>query len=313
MYNEERKLKFVKDTCGQSEFTVKYHTSYFDAVEQYERQFNKDLCEFTTEEFNELFSSGTYAFKSEIVRRRIAMVRRYIGWCNNNGYCDVSLDAINDVVYEPSAMIKTKLVSSPKDLQEWLDIVFYPVESNTMDVIPRAYFWLAFSGVARSEITDLTPENVNLNASIIEYNGYTYPIYDEAYSTFESLCTAKQFRIIHPKFDKYKDRVPGNMLLRGCYKSATPKSIYYNALKKITSAQEDDPEIPTFKYTIIRDCGLFYRIHQMENRGLEPNFDEILDRMPEYVNKSTARARKSERLYGAKEDYKLWKKAFGYK
>ena len=51
----------------------------------------------------------------------------------------------------------------------------------------------------------------------------------------------------------------------------------------------------------------------MENRGLEPNFDEILDRMPEYVNKSTARARKSERLYGAKEDYKLWKKAFGYK
>lgn len=137
--------------------------------------------------------------------------------------------------------VKRQMISSPLHLQRVLDEVFDKESEETIDVIYRCYYWMAFGGIKEDDTLLVKASDIDFANMEIAYKDTHIPLYREALPAFHKAAELNSFRYKNPNYSRtiIRDRVPGDTLMRGIRavtKTATLRSILS---KKSAKAIED--------------------------------------------------------------------------
>lgn len=91
MYNKERKQEYLRHMVEDLGRTSQSSSALFNKTEDYEKLFNKDLCDFTFSEIDKLLSVFSVS-SINALRKNISVLRKYTDWCCS---CNLSIDNIN--------------------------------------------------------------------------------------------------------------------------------------------------------------------------------------------------------------------------
>ena len=319
MYNEEQKIEFIK------EYTTSAGNSHrceriFNSIEPYEIEWDADFCTRTAEELTPVIDS-IIGIRSRSKWSTLVILKAYIRWClaNRIDGCRDDLLHIDSFGLEN---MRNRMVSTPQMMQKRLDMICDPVSKETVDIVFRSYYWLAFSGMSTQEILDLTAENLCFEDMSVYYNGNVYPIYRESVETLKKCANLSYFVFQHPRYEKKLSRYPSDKLMRGI-KGVYNENTIRIALSRLTQRRaEVDKNAPKMSHYRIFLSGIFYRKYQLEISGEEVDF---LPEAKKYANdwqEKKGRSYKLEsgkNLIGAKyrqvakdyyDDYQQWKLAF---
>lgn len=305
MYNPDVKNSFLNQLTNA--YSIERFTSIFSASEPYETKNAKDLYEFSEEELSPVIRviSGV---KTSSRRTQICNVRRYIKWCKQNDIACVS-DAIFTLDYNDTETIKTKWVSGPLQLQNYLDQICAPESERTISDIYRCYLWLAFSGMPEDEAVNITASDVDLLTLIVWSNGKRYNIYREGVMAFSNCVNQDSFRYTHPLYFQTVDRkrVEGELLLRGI--KTQPKALAFKTelVKRNARAIEENKTTLKLSYNTVRDSGLFYEVYERKTAQQVVDtrkyvMKALLEKLGDEVSRYTIRQ--------LVNDYFKWKQAF---
>lgn len=313
MYNEDQKRKFIL-SYTKSINTATIAETVFNVTEEFERKWNADICTKSEEEVMPAVTKASgLRLKSNDIR--FAILRQYSKWCIQQGIagaCD-GLQKIREIGLDK---IREQTIANPKHLQDYLDVICEPEEKQSTDNIVRCYCWLAYSGVEEDDILDIKCSDVDLQNRVIRYEkGFNeIKIYDEAFKAFKNCAELDEFLFIHPKFETYRKRVPGDTLVRGIRDLPTVKSMRVELSRK-AKRYENELQLK-LSYKRIRISGIFYRMLIEETNGHEPNFMPLIVyerdgkeyNLSHSRNTQEAKLRELERNYLT--DYERWKKAW---
>lgn len=317
MYNEELKKRFISEYT-QSMYTAKVATTIFSALEEYENEWGSDLCTQSAETLQPVINEIT-GLRSRSQSTSLTVLREYVKWCITMkipGACDGMLH-IKAVGLDK---IKKQMVSSPLHLQKYLNDIFEPENEETVDVIYRCYYWMAFSGIKEDDTLLVKAADIDLQNMQIHYAGIDYPIYREAIPAFRAAIELKSFCYKHPNYTKLirKERVPGDTIMRGI------RAVTKTMTIRVTLSQRSSDAIKAGKTDLhlsfyrIWMSGLFYRTYENERAGLPVNFSDVASDFmsgKEYtingVNQRIKVSHKQNRIEkNYMEDYERWKLAF---
>ena len=314
MYNEEMKSRFIREYTGSLN-TANVATTIFNAMEEYEKSWNADLCTRSSEELQPVITEIT-GLRSRSKWMALTILKEYVKWCITMkvpGACDGMLQ-IKTVGLDK---VKHQMVSSPLHLQKFLDDVFDPESEETLDNIYRCYFWMAYGGIDEEDTILIQNEQVDFGQMVIYYKTTNIPIYREALPALRNAVSLNSFLYKHPNYSKpvRRDRVPGNTLMRGI-RATTKTFTMRTTLSKLNiKAIEDGLTDLQLSFYRVRMSGLFYRVYEMERAGIPTSFSEAALRVMDgktYTlhgrEKLEHRQNKIERSY--LEDYQRWKLAF---
>lgn len=324
MYNAEIKTRFV------TEFTTSVARRsaaiiLFNTLEPYEQAWGADICTRHTEDLNPVLSEAV-GFRSSSKKLRISILQSYVRWCisqNVPGVCDDVLH-IEDLGI---GKLKRQTVANPRHLQRYLDCICDKESDETVDCIYRCFYWLAYGGMNADDVLSVKASDVDLDEMLVRFNGNEYPIYREAIHAFKNCKELTQFRYKHPNYaddkQRYKDRAPGDMLLRGI---SEPKSLDAMRVdmsrrgaklsKSKDAAQLDESLNLKLSFYRVWLSGIFYRMYEAERAGMPVDFMGVA---AQFMDGKTYNLEKSRNLIGAKqrqvaagylEDYNRWKEAY---
>lgn len=314
MYNEEMKSRFIREYTGSLN-TANVATTIFNAMEEYEKSWNADLCTRSGEELQPVITEIT-GLRSKSKWMALTILKEYVKWCiamQVPGACDGMLQ-IQTVGLDK---VKHQMVSSPLHLQKFLDDVFDPESEETLDNIYRCYFWMAFGGIDEEDTILIQNEQVDFGQMVIYYKTTNIPIYREALPAFRNAVSLSSFLYKHPNYSKpvRRDRVPGDTLMRGIRATTKTFTMRTTLSKRNIKAIEDGLTDLQLSFYRVRMSGLFYRVYEMERAGIPTSFSEAALRVMDgktYTlhgrEKLEHRQNKIERSY--MEDYQRWKLAF---
>lgn len=305
MYNLTQKkeyLETINNPLGKATAT-----QVLLAFEEYEEEWEGDLSLQSAEKLQIAFDKVTQS-ESKEEGMVLSQLRKYVRWCARNGY-DTSLGAF-EIKVDEIAKIKKQMVASPKDLVKRLDRHFDIPEKESVDVVYRTFFWLAFVGLKDSEAIQITSDMVDLSENIIRYNGVEYEFGREARRDIKKATELTVLNYEHdsPHYIIKRNRASGNIILRG-YRSTKINLASFRPMinKRITCGLGDryDPNDHTNKtpisYKKIYYSGLFYRLFEYERAGDEEGFNNEIGR--EIAGSSIPRKQYLD-------DYNKWKLAF---
>lgn len=314
MYNEEMKSRFIREYTGSLN-TANVATTIFNAMEEYEKSWNADLCTRSSEELQPVITEIT-GLRSKSKWMALTILKEYVKWCiamQVPGACDGMLQ-IQTVGLDK---VKHQMVSSPLHLQKFLDDVFDPESEETLDNIYRCYFWMAFGGIDEEDTILIQNEQVDFGQMVIYYKTTNIPIYREALPAFRNAVSLSSFLYKHPNYSKpvRRDRVPGDTLMRGIRATTKTFTMRTTLSKRNIKAIEDGLTDLQLSFYRVRMSGLFYRVYEMERASIPTSFSEAALRVMDgktYTlhgrEKLEHRQNKIERSY--MEDYQRWKLAF---
>ena len=317
MYNEEQKKRFINDVAPESIKVIRVYNTLFEATEKFEENWDADICTRTKEELSPVLEQIT-GLRVQSRWLRVGILKKYVNWCKINnieGVCDDILTMEISGLYK----VKTQLVGNPTQLDKYLDEIFEPVDDETVDIIYRCYFWLAYAGMQEADMMEVKCSDVNLSKMKVTYKGSEYEIYKEAYNAFKKCLELNMFTIKHPNYTKkaYIDRAGGDLLLRGVKGNVSVYSIrsrISRATKQKIESGETKVRLTHFRAWI---SGVFYRVRLLELAGMEPDFSGVVHQKmdgKEYkINPKshvTLEHKKTRKEFEFLEDYQRWKVAF---
>lgn len=314
MYNNELKVKFIRET-NKSIKRADFFQFVFNRLEQYEEMYGVDFCAMSIDQMTEAFDAMGLVKESSFSMYANAL-RDYSRWCVDQRVPGANMNILQ-VKDQGYSAIKKKMVASPQQLQEFLDLVFDDECMETTDNIYRAYFWLAFSGIPEQLIFDLKCRDVTNDGNFVYAEWVRYRIRKEGVSSIKNCSTLSSFLYLNSNYTKpggiRRDRVSGDQLLRGI-RGLFTKTIANSMVQKvIRKANNENKTIMFPTYQTIWLSGKFFSIYQREQLGLEPDFFELSE---EYLKgkKCTGVRTREERLRttarGYETDYARWKGAF---
>ena len=329
MYNELLKQEFIDQFKG-NESKQQGCLWLFGATEPYEKIWSADICTKDGADLQKVVDRID-GFRSSSKGRR-AILREYFKWCVEKGVPGAK-NGIVSTNFASTDKMRTRTVSSPLHLQKYLDALFQEEKLLTRDNVVRAYCWLAYSGMAENEIVTVRCDEVDLENRIISHNGKEYPVYAESMPCLRNCKELSYFVYRHPLYpDKtsYRERVPGDLLLRvtvpdiscAVFRHDLSVAIRKMAEKNGGSSETEEERLygradtRRLSYYRIWISGLFYRAYLAESFKIDPDFSEaVLDfSVPDEKERTgegdseSAVKRKLEKNYLA--DYKLWKKTY---
>lgn len=311
MYNSEQKARFILE-YSKSLSTNRFVTAIFNAMEPFETEWGADLCTKDTETLQPAVDS----LASVRIGRGwspIYILKEYVRWCIRN-HVPGAVDGITGIQIEGLKAVRTRLVSSPLHLQRCLDEVFGPLEEETVAITYRCFFWLAFAGVDEEDVYTLTADNVDFASQSIVIDGTSYPIYREALPAIKKATELTSFNYKHPNYGKVvrRDRIPGELLLRGIRGEVTKLNIRANLSKMARNAVVEGRCNTELSYSRIYLSGIFFRMYEKERAGIPVDFSEDAKRFmagKTYQNK-TRKNRQTEIEKDYEKDYQRWKMVF---
>ena len=213
--------------------------------------------------------------------------------------------------------VRRQMVSGPLHLQRVLDEVFDKETEETTDIIYRCYYWMAFGGIKESDTLLIKASDIDFSRMEITYGDTHAPIYREALPAFHRAAELKSFYYKNPNYSKIilRDRVPGDMLLRGIRATTKTMTIRSILSRRSAWAIESGHTQQQLSFHRVWLSGLFYRIYDRERAGIPVDFSEaaidfMSDRAYMLSGKSTLEHKQNriEREYMG--DYQRWKLAF---
>ena len=315
MYNEELKTKFVRGYTN-SISTAEVCQTIFNAFEQYEVEWDADLCTRSAEELQSVVDN-LVGFRARSKWMRLIILKDYVKWCIGMkvpGACDGMLK-IETVGLEK---VKHQTVASPLHLQRYLDSICEPESEETTDNIYRCFYWLAYGGVAEEDILSIKCSDVDLNNMVVRYNDTEVPIYREALPAFKNCVKLTQFVYKHPNYDKlvYKDRADGDTLVRGIRSAPSIKAMRVELSRRSKAKMDEGKTDLKLSYFRVWISGLFYRMYERERAGMPVDFSAAAAQFMEGKTykldrgRNTPEAKKRQLTRDYLEDYERWKLAF---
>lgn len=316
MYNEELKKRFIR-AHTESLSTSKIYETVFNAFEKYEEAWEADLCTKSTLELQPVVD-GIVGFRARSKWTRLIILKDYVKWCIGMGVpnaCDGMLKITNIGLDK----MRHQTVANPPHLQKYLDVIFKTKEpEQTTDNIYRCFYWLAYGGVFERDILSIKCSDVDFQNMIVHYKDTVIPIYREAVPAFKNCVELTQFAFIHPSYNKiiWKDRVPGDTLVRGVRTIPSLKSIKVELSKRSKDRYDHNKTDLKLSYYRIWISGIFYRAYERELSGEEPNFDWVVSQQMQGKTykmdsgRNTPDAKKRQLIRDYMEDYQRWKLAY---
>lgn len=314
MFNEQQKVKFIKDYTGSLN-TANVATALFNELEKYEAEWGCDICTKSAEEIEPIIGE-IVGLRSSSRWMTLIILREYAKWCiamRVAGACDglLNVDAVG------FSKMKRQMVTSPLHLKKVLDEIFEPESDETVDNLYRCYFWLAFCGVEEDDVLKINEENIDFKKMEIRYNDRTFPIYGEALSVFKSVVELNSFLYKHPNYSKEvrRERFPGKNIMRGIKTSGDIFTIRAEVSQKNRKAIKKGKTNMEISFGRMKLSGLFYRAYEMERAGIPITFTEAAVRAMNGKNYSLPEGKAIEQIQRRKEreyfeDYLRWKVAF---
>jgi len=314
MYNEEQKTKFIRSYTSSIN-TANVASTVFNAFEEYEQQWQADLCTRSTEELQPVIDA-LVGLRSKSRWMTLSILKEYVKWCiamKIPSACDGMLHI--EVVGIDK--IRQQMVASPLHLQMYLDQVFDKEEIETIDNIYRCYYWMAYGGIREEDTLLIKVEDIEFGQLIIRYRETSVPIYREALPAFKNAISLPSFLYNHPNYNRpiRRDRVSGDTIMRGI-KATTKTMTIRSSLSKRSAeaikAGKTDQQLSFYRVWL---SGLFYRMYERERAGIPVDFSDAAVSYMEgktYTlcgrEKIEHRQNRIERDY--MEDYQRWKLAF---
>lgn len=323
MYNAELKERFVS-AYSKDESKRKILYTMFGALEKCEEKLGKDFCQMNHEDLNQVLPEIVgYRFRSRYSRS--ALLRAYCQWCVDNHVEGASMEVANvDFGELGIEKMQRQSVANPQHLQRYLDCIFEKESEETVDVVFRCYYWLAYMGIMNEEdALALDVSNVDFEDMTVRIGEKEYPFYREAVPSLRKCATLQSFRYIHPFYDVVrKDRAPGTKLLRGLSGDGSAKAIRVVVCRKAREKKyapagiENDKAMNlSLSYTRVWLSGRFYDMLEKERAGMSVDFTYLAEEFMagKTYNLSSGRNSLDAKVrWYAKEyqrDYERWKQA----
>lgn len=315
MFNEKRKLQFMKDSGLAPEKDV-WVTNVFNLLGPNEEKLGKDLALFTAEETGRALATAG-VITSVTISTRIPLVVRYKDWCAEQGFDTVQVRS-SEIKVDFSDNIRDVMVATPSHLASLLAESFADKYEKSAKVIYRAYLWFGFAGMEKMEAVNLRVSDVNLKQRMAHSNrDRWYTIHELAVPDVRRACELQEFeRNVRFGVATFQ-RAEGDLVLRGrMMKKEIPLEKYVReTLRPTVQTGFKNAGHPGLSFDRIRKSGLFYAMLQREVLGIPPNFFTIAhDEFDAVHLEPVAPAAKQKtitrivRMYN--RDYAAWKKAF---
>ncbi len=323
MYAPERKEDFLRDYCT-GEKRKEALRVLFRAVGTEEHKLDKDLCQMTDEEANNVVEA-VIGLRRRSADARRAPLKDYTRWCLETGVPGATLLLSEENIRNGSLQkMRHQMVASPAHLQRFLDSIFPSEVEMTVDIIYRAFYWLAFCGVRDEELAlNLTKENLDIWHKEITIGHRMYRIVPEAAKSLRMCATLRDFRYDHPEYQTaLRPRADGDKLLRGYRGEPSIRSFRAIISKKVkeraflTPSSEDDIRDSSLSYDRVWLSGRFYFMRKGELAGDPVDFFDLAEeytsgkmyRLSAGGNKQEAKTRWVAADY--LRDYNRWKQVF---
>ncbi len=313
MYNTEQKSAFIRD-YSTSTSTRTFAVQFFDQTEKHEEKFGGDICTMDVGTIQRTLDAETGT--REVSRRfPTRILQKYAIWCMEHGVPGAT-DAALRLDSGSVGRLRSMTVRNPRHLQAYLDIICRPEADMTSDDTVRAYYWLAYSGLGDTEILDVTTDEVDFRTLTVRHGGKDYPIYREAIPALKNCAELKSFRYSNPNYtvgDIWRERIPGNKLLRGVRAVPSLATIRTDMVKRGKLAREAGKTDLQLSYYRIFISGVFYRMYEDELAGFPPDFSDFVnDRLGDFQYKvppkgNTQAYKRKEAAEEYLEDYERWK------
>lgn len=318
MYNQELKTKFIRNYTTK-ESVANACGTVFNTFAPYEEEWQADLCTKSAEELQPVIDK-LVGLRARSKWLRVIILKDYVQWCIGveiPGACDGMLN-ITSIGLDK---MKQQTVVSPAHLQQYLDAICEPASKQTTDNIYRCYYWLAYAGMEEEDILKVKCSDVDFRNMVVNYpqKYTTVVIYTEALEAFHNCVELDQFVFDHPNYSKtvWRQRVDGDTLIRGIRAATTLKSLRVS-LSKFSKSKEDATPL-RMSYFRVWMSGVFYRMHEREIMGEEPDFNSIVSQQMEGKTykldsgRNTIEAKHRQLVRDYEEDYQRWKLAWLYK
>ncbi len=315
VYNEPQKLAFIQETIT-SENLAASAVTLFRGTAQYEFRKGADISTFHAEELTEVLDNVCgMRIRSRYTKKNI--LQKYLAWCVDTGKPG-AVNEIGLVVEVGDAQIRSKLVRSPAHLQVCLDRVFEPVENETQENTFRFFFWMAYGGMPEEQITKLTADDVHFEYLEVVRGDDVAVLYRQGVPAIRSCMNATQFLYRNPAYtnrgDIYRDRVPGDELIRGIRGTSSLYNFRAQLSRKLIQKRNAGIRTEELSYSRVWLSGTFYRILEAEQAGIRPDFYSLAMTSQNGIKalRSGTETEKRNTLdsiaFGFRTDYERWKK-----
>ena len=323
MYNEIWKRKYLAEL---SPARVHSCELLFETLEPYEEDYHADVCTWSAKIAAPVLTEVVRGIRARSQLTRLILLRGYVRWMVASGVPG-AIEDILDIDTLGLDSVRQKSVPNPVKFQAYLDALFDPEDENTVENIYRCHYWLGYMGLRAEETLLVKCSDVDLERSILTFNGKEYPIYAESLKAFRYASQSASFTFRHPRYTNVSSRarMQGDTLLRGIQRGKEQTGYTVPVLnvefsRHHKAALENPkngiaPEV-TLSYYKAWLSGLFFRMYEKECRGFPVNFDKDAERYMEgktYKFESGWRTRESKLKQVSSdyaEDYRRWKVAW---
>lgn len=307
MYNQERKEKFLAKYEGNKN-AKRTATYVFNASAEFEEEKDRDVCEFFTEELQEVVDA-VLGLRTRSKWLGVHILEEYFKWCQISNYATED-QSIQNVSLLGIDKLKSQLVANPTHLQKVLDIFLDKEEEETLENLYRSYYWLAFMGVPEATTFELLVDAIDFSQLSIVTEDGEYPIYREAIPAIRNAAQLKDFAYKHPLYNGVirRGRLDSDKLMRGVKADLDVMSARDVLSKKIRAEMKKGTPIGQLTYNRMELSGKFYRAFERERAGFQIDPKEVTPLPPN--GKEAASKSQKVKEAGYMEDYRRWKIAF---
>lgn len=308
MFNEEQKLRFIKDTAKSVNYQRDLKQA-FDKTESLEVTFDLDLCMWDAQQLRLFFTRNKYT-SILTIRSDISAIRSYCTWAKNSGY-DTS-----GAIYEldPNSLIdlsayREKYFPTPEALCEYMDRLFNCDKFEKAEIATyRMYYWMAFAGVPENRVWDISCSMIALDDLIV--------VLDDNY-IYLPQCCADDVACVYNRANCHGNlKTPILQLFnKGIASGHVGSYMKYRINKGISR--------PSFHN--VKQSGLFYKAYLQEQKGfpVDSVFDSAIERTvresgyngwgDSALKRKVLNNRRSQLRRSFKSEYAAWKAAFNLK
>lgn len=269
MYNSDIKMQFINQYSDNLS-TRSDCISIFSATQKYEELYNADLYQFTVKDLQATMDD-ILGVRARSGSSRYSIIKKYINWCVDNNLPGATT-AIYSIDLDGINKLRTRTVKNPIHLQIYLDQICDSENEHTITNTYRCYYWLAYAGMAKQDIIKVRSRDVDLSTMTVEYNHESYPIYREAIPAFLNCIKLNAFTYIHPAYTIKKNRVDGDILVRGVKSTPSTSTIKTELTKRGKKAIDLGKTDLVLSYSRVWLSGIFYRMYERELAGFPVDF-----------------------------------------
>lgn len=323
MFNAKQKEEYIKyyiDRFGTGDIEGAEHqlTNFFNRLENIELDFEADFADMDYDSIIitlTLFCTGTVAYQ----RYTLSVLTGYVEWAIQHGRTPHAENYLHGITVEDIDLAETYKLSMIKDaeqLNEYIDIAFAPLESDTIDNLYRVCMWLLYDGVSQTDMFKIKISDLDLENKIINYSNKIIKLNDFSIKDIRYYVDMKAYAAKRRSVMTYVSKANTNYLIDFSSPNRTNAvqylrmrfSKFVNALREETGLQ--------YKLTPmnVSHSGFYRKIYEHE---LETGTIDLTDIYNFYVTKQT-RSKKNLDNPGYEKSvkkrfllqYEIWKKAF---